>query len=402
MFSKPVRILARFLQDLHQLRVDWAWHARYAGDGFPPRLQRVLEQARLLRTSALDAQDYYRYGLYRRGLSFADKSAWLGKYRSYRYYDCINAQRYELFNQDKVLMHLLAAPLGLPMVPVLASTGAVGQPCMGEPLRDAEAARAFLLRAGSQHLFLKPVGGTLGAGALALGERLDARSWRRLPGSARIDIDAVLAQLLDGKGRLQRFLIQPRIAPHPDLARIVPDVLHTLRVATLVHEGRVEILGAGLRIGNGSAPVDDFTLPGGLSVPLDPLTGELGPCIEMVDELQRLRSDHPLTRVPIQGRVLPFWREALAAAEDGARAFSFLPLLSWDVGISAQGPVITEFNTRSRWTSVQTATGKGLLAGRLGETLQAHRGIAASGLRGRGVHARPGARVSGARLPTPR
>lgn len=61
--------------------------------------------------------------------------------------------------------------------------------------------------------------------------------------------------------------------------------------------------------------------------------------------------------------------------------FSFLPLLSWDVGISAQGPVISELNTRSRWTSVQRAIGKGLLSRTLGEAMFAHRGVAASGLR---------------------
>lgn len=382
MIRTLLRTIGRSAQDLLQLPTDWAWHGRFSGAGFPSRLQRAVEQAKLLRTSAIDAQDYYRYGLYRCDMTFREKSAYLGKYRSYRYYHRINALRYELFNHDKVLMHLLAAPLGVPMVPVLASTGRVGDPHMAEFVADAQSLRGFLQRPDAQHLFLKPVGGTLGEGALALGARLaDGRSWQRLPGAGRIDIDEVVAHTLDRHGRMGRFLIQPRVAPHPDLARIVPDVLHTLRVGTLVHEGRVHVLGAGLRLGSGSAPVDDFTIPGGLSVPVDLLTGELGAAIEMVDERPRPRTDHPVTGVPFVGMVLPFWREALAAAEDGARKFSFLPLLSWDVGISAQGPLITEFNTRSRWTSVQTAIGKGLLAGKLGEAMLPHRGVAASGLR---------------------
>jgi len=382
MLRTLLRTIGRSVQDLAQLRHDWAWHARFSGAAFPSRLQRAIEQAKLLRTSAIDAQDYYRYGLYRADMAFQEKCAFLGKYRSYRYYHCINPWQYELFNQDKVLMHLLAAPLGVPMVPVLASTGRVGDPCMAEFLPDAQSLRGFLQRPDAQHLFLKPVGGTLGEGALALGARqADGRSWQRLPGAGRIDIDEVVAHTLDRHGRMGRFLIQPRIAPHPDLARIVPDVLHTLRVGTLVHEGRVHILGAGLRMGSGSAPVDDFTIPGGLSIPVDALTGELGVGIEMVNGRPRPRTEHPITGAPFVGTVLPFWREALAAAEDGARKFSFLPLLSWDVGISAQGPLITEFNTRSRWTSVQTAIGKGLLAGTLGEAMLAHRGVAASGLR---------------------
>ena len=382
MIPTLLRAIGRSIQDLAQLRSDWAWHARFAGADFPPRLHRAIEQAKLLRTSAIDAQDYYRYGLYRRDMPFHEKSAFLGKYRSYRYYRRINPLQYELFNRDKVLMHLLAAPLGVPMVPVLASTGRTGDPYMAEFLADAHALRTFLLRPGSQHLFLKPVDGTLGEGALALGERLgDGRSWRRVPGSGSIDVDEVVAHTLDRNGQMRRFLVQPRVAPHPDLARIVPDVLHTLRVGTLVHGGRVHLIGAGLRMGSGSVPVDDFTIPGGLSIPLDPLTGALGAGIEMVGELQRMCTQHPVSRVPFAGTVLPFWREALAAGEDGARKFSFLPLLSWDVGIAAHGPIITEFNTRSRWTSVQTAIGKGLLSGQLGEAMIAHRGLAASGLR---------------------
>jgi len=376
------RRIGRTLQDAWQLGEDWRFHQSHRGPAYPPRWQRVVEQARLLRTSALDAEDYYRLGLHRPDLSFEEKSTFLGKYRSFRYYDQINPQQYEIFGHDKALMHWLALPLDVPMPRVLATIGEPGHPGLGERIGDVRALRRFLSRPEARHLFLKPVTGTLGAGALALGERVPGSlAWQRLPGTGVIGIDDVVAHTQDGTGGLRRFLIQPRIAPHRELARIVPDVLHTVRVGTYVENGRAHILGACLRMGNGLNPTDNSVIPGGISIAFDLLTGELGAGQEIVDGLPRRRPDHPVTGVRFEGSVLPYWREALEVAEDAARKFSFMPWLSWDVGISESGPVITEFNTRSRWTSVQLATGKGLLAGRLGAVMLAHRRTAASGLR---------------------
>jgi hypothetical protein len=141
-----LRCLVRSLHDAWQLREDWQWHVRQRGPAFPPRWRRVIEQARLLRTSALDAEDYYRLGLHTPDLSFAEKSTFLGKYRSFRYYDRINPEQYEIFGHDKALMHWLALPLDIPMPRVLATTGEPGHPGMGEriaarPRRDCASRR---------------------------------------------------------------------------------------------------------------------------------------------------------------------------------------------------------------------------------------------------------------------
>ncbi len=382
MFEPLLRSSIRMIQDALQVQADWANHSRYRGRAFAPRLHRAIEQARLLRTSAMDSEDYYRLGLHRTDMPFSEKRSFLGKYRSFRYYTRINPIQYEVFGHDKVLMHLLALPLGVPMAPVLATTGAPGDPVIGERLNDAEALREFLVRPSSRNLFLKPCTGTLGIGALALGERLgDGHSWQRLPGRTPICVEEVLRHFLDARGRMRRFLIQPRFAPHPGLAHIVPEVLHTVRVGTLFDSGRVHVLGAALRMGGGDVPTDSSMAPGGISIPFDLLTGELGEGHEVVDGLAHRRPDHPVTHVRFTGSALPYWREALKMAEEAARKFSFIPWLSWDVGISESGPVITEFNTRSRWTSVQAAMGKGLLAGKLAEVLSPHAGIGASGLR---------------------
>lgn len=382
MLEPLLRTIARALQDALQFREDWIRHSRHTGPDFASRARRAIEQARLLRTSAMDAEDYYRLGLHRTDMSFADKRRFIGKYRSARYYQRINPLQYEVFGHDKVLMHLLALQLGVPMAPVLASTAGPGDPVIGEHLAGLNALREFLLRPASQSLFLKPCTGTLGLDTLALGERLaDSRSWRRIPGRGSIDLEEVVAHCMDANGRMRRFLVQPRLAPHPALARIVPEVLHTVRVGTLFEGGRVHVLGAALRMGAGTRPTDNAMDPGGISIPFDLHTGVLGEGLEVADGVARRRPDHPVTHHPFAGSVLPYWREALDTAEAAARGFSFIPWLSWDVGICESGPVITEFNTRSRWTSVQAATGKGLLAGKLGEVLSAHAGIGTSGLR---------------------
>jgi len=380
-FEFALRAAGRWLSLLAQSSRDLKYHARFTGTEFSPRLQRIIEQARLLACSAIDAEDYYRLGLYRPEMRFDDKAAFIGKFANYRYYDLINPPQYDVLGLDKALMHRLAASLSIPMPEVLATTGPLDAPSYG-PLLDTPAkVRDFLAQPDSEDLFLKPVTGSLGAGALSLGQRVPGtQTWRTLPGKDSKDAEGVLAWISSTEGQLERFLIQRRVIPHPVIHDIAPDVLATIRFGTLTRKGVTSIVGWSLRLGGGQTPTDNYTEPGGITVAIDMTTGTLGDAVEIVDGRPRVRQDHPRTRKRVTGIVIPDWQDYVATALDAAGKFSFMPWLAWDVGVSAQGPVITEFNTRTRWTSTQQAMDKGLLSGEIGATLLPHRGMGRSGL----------------------
>lgn len=380
-YKNALRATVRWLNLLSQIRKDLPYHARYTGAPFPARLLRIAEQSHLLATSAITAEDYYRLGLYRREMSTDEKMAFIGKFANYRYYDFINPPQYDILGLDKVLMHRLAATLSIRMPEVLATTGPLDAPGYGRMLDTPEKAREFLALPESEDLFLKPVTGSLGADALSLGARVPGNdAWVSLPSKAVISIDDVLRWISTPSGKLGRFLIQRRVRPHPEMHAIVPNVLTTIRFGTLTRNGVPSIISCSLRFGSGNLPTDASAEPYSLSAAIDLNTGTLGKAVELVAGCPQVRQDHPITRKQVSGLVIPDWHVYMASALEAARKVAFIPWLAWDVGVTADGPVITEFNTRARWTGTQRTEDKGLLSGEIGAALLPHRGMGRCGL----------------------
>lgn len=358
---------------------DMAWHGRYAGPEFPPRLHRALEQGRLLLRSAIDGEDYYLHGLYRSVLSFEEKAAFLGHFGKTRYFDKINPPIYDIVARDKVLFDLLARGLGIPTPEVLATTSASRSPSAGLRLTSEKAVRSFLAEDGSEDLFLKPADGSLGEGALSLGPRIPGRlAWHRLPDMTVIGIDQILDLLRQGTG-LRRYLFQRRLRAHPAMANIVADVCPTVRLMTYT-AGTPLVLGAALRLGSGDGPTDNLS-GGGVVAPIDDASGVLGLAANIDSGIARRSERHPFTGKQITGLALPYWGDVRALALDSAAKLSFLPCIGWDIGITDQGPVIIEINSRPCSRPMQVAHDAGLLAGPLGRALAVHDGILGSGLR---------------------
>lgn len=336
-----------------------------------------MEQGRLLVLNAVTGEDYYNCALYRRELDWRDKRAFVGGFEKHRYFNALNLPVYDILARDKALFHHLAVSLGLRVPETLATTGPPTAPTAGRVLGTPQEIRAFL--AGESDLFLKPVDGSLGEGALSLGEALPGgQGWLQLPHGRPIGMDAVIAHLWNSNAA-RHFLVQRRLQPHPDIAAIVPGVLATIRIMTLCVAEPV-VLGAGLRLGNGRVPVDNFS-GGGVIVPLALQTGRLGMAVEIVDGTPRRVANHPVTGAAIAGRRVPHWPEVLAMVLEGARKLRFLPCLGWDVGLTTDGPVIVEVNTRPGCRAVQLAADQGLLAGPLGAALAAHSGVGNCGIR---------------------
>lgn len=369
----------RMLDYGQQIVRDFFWHTRFSHPDMPSMKARVWEQARLLYRSGIDGEDYYHHGLYRRDLPFSEKTKFLGYFRFKRYYGTINPVRFDLLARDKVIFHMLATALELPVPKLVAVTQGSEEPVFGRTLETLDDLRAFLREEASQNLFFKPADESRGRGALSLGEKVAGReAWRMLPGSSEISLEEVVAHVCRG-GKMRRFLIQDRLQSHDVLEEIVPEVCSTIRLMTYTDQRGVTVMGAALRLGNGREPTDNLS-GGGVVAEIDLESGRLQKVVSLDTELPVYLTDHPMTDVTITGKIIPDWGEVMALVREAARKLAFLPCIGWDVAVTDQGPVIVEINSRPRCRPIQVANGKGILTGAFSEALLAHDGTLGSGL----------------------
>jgi hypothetical protein len=142
------------------------------------------------------------------------------------------------------------------------------------------------------------------------------------------------------------YVLQVRLANHPDIGRIAPETLCTVRVVTYCPRpgAAPRHLASTFRMAGGPFPVDSFS-QGGLASPVDEATGTLGPAV--YKDLHQTAVDHvthPAFGTSIEGSRLPMWNEVIELALAAHRAFPDFPSVGWDIGITPDGPVLVEGN----------------------------------------------------------
>jgi len=142
----------------------------------------------------------------------------------------------------------------------------------------------------------------------------------------------------NGYDLAEEFIIQ-----HPDINRLSPSAVNTIRVYTQLNEmNEVDIIGCRLRI-SVSSPVDNMAA-GNLAAPIDMLTGVVnGPAV--YSDLQREEEIfHPVTKEKIVGFKVPFWKETIEMVTKAASLHPQNRSIGWDVVITEKGPGLIEGN----------------------------------------------------------
>ena len=151
------------------------------------------------------------------------------------------------------------------------------------------------------------------------------------------DDEAALA--LHSQLRGQGMVVEERMVQHPDMARLNPHCINSVRVSTYTDCDDVHILFATARSGAGDGPVDNFT-SGGMSAAVDWHTGVI--CADGIDQDYRRIQCHPLTGTALKGFQIPNWDKALDVVRRAARKAYTLPQcrwIGWDLAFLANGEV---------------------------------------------------------------
>lgn len=175
-------------------------------------------------------------------------------------------------------------------------------------------------------LVAKPVDGSCGKGI------------QKIVVSDYPDAYTIYAEL---KNSGQKLLLEDLIVQHPQINRIYPLSVNTLRVVTIHHQGKTKIVCAYFRIGNNSNFVDNFN-SSGMVAPVDECTGIIKD--KAIDKNKTLYEVHPFSGKAIKGFCFPYWEEAMDMVRRAACEVPQVGYVGWDVAFTAQGPCMVEGN----------------------------------------------------------
>lgn len=220
-------------------------------------------------------------------------------------------------------------------------------------------------------LFVKPSKSRGGRGA----ER-----WDRVepgvfcgPGGERLTSSELLDRLV-GRARRTPLIVQPRMNPHPAVARLTAGALPTARIVTCLNErGEPEVMISVFRMSIGANRTVDNMHAGGIAAAPDIASGRLSRASDLgTDARLGWLSAHPDTGEAIEGGVVPCWEEAKNLAIRAHHAFSDRVVVGWDIAILKDGPILVEGNGNPDMDIIQRFMPVGVRRHRFGDLVAWH------------------------------
>ena len=146
------------------------------------------------------------------------------------------------------------------------------------------------------------------------------------------------------------FIIQSKLEQHPDLARLNPTSVNTIRVLSYRKENEVIILYAVIRIGRMGKVVDNETA-GGIKADINLQTGRIkGPAFGSPTEKNMPQTD---SGAELDNYLIPSFPQVLDFVKDLHMRLPYFRLIGWDVSVDTDGnPVMIEWNKSAELSQV--------------------------------------------------
>ena len=289
-----------------------------------------------------------------------DRKAFVGMETTRRIWLQAN-YRIDLFAManNKIASAIWFAAHGLPILPTIALFHeAVGRPS-DRLLRDEGELRAFLKKDKNYPLFGKPIEGSRSVGSASIESYLASNDSLVTTAGHLISLNDFVSYVKAHAASGYQF--QARVSPHATVREMCGDRLATVRLLTIMRQGKPEILRACWKIPSGAHSADNFWRPGNLLAQLDLSNGRVTRVIRRAGTTYEEVSHHPDTGMRILGMDVPNWHEVTKLAMDGAELLGELPLVGWDIAPVDSGAVLVEPNVTPDLHLHQLADRRGVL-----------------------------------------
>lgn len=155
--------------------------------------------------------------------------------------------------------------------------------------------------------------------------------------------DYTKTSLINLMRKMKFGMIEDFIVQHSKMNLLSPSAVNTIRIYTNINDsGKYELLGCRIRISVNS-PVDNLAA-GNIAATVDENTGVvIGPGVYS-DITKPPEKVHPITKTPIIGFEIPFWKEILVMVKEASLKHPENKSIGWDVFVTEDGPGIIEGN----------------------------------------------------------
>lgn len=143
-------------------------------------------------------------------------------------------------------------------------------------------------------------------------------------------------------GYSKNYVVQYAVKQHKDLTQIAPNSINTIRLLTFLVDGEIRPLSAVLRMGIGTAKVDNLSF-GGIACGID----KNGVCTKYaIDKYGNMFDRHPDSGHIFENTKIPNYSKVLELAETLHKKLPMFGNIAWDIAIDEKGDaVLIEFNT---------------------------------------------------------
>ncbi len=142
--------------------------------------------------------------------------------------------------------------------------------------------------------------------------------------------------------KIKIILFRPESRRILKISEIYPDSVNTCRIIMENKNGKIRLVCAMLRIGQGQKEVDNIS-SGGICVNIDINSGKLGD-FALSYEGEKLE-EHPDTHFVFRNKKISQWNEIRRFIIESSGKFPFFTYLGWDIALTVEGPVAIEINS---------------------------------------------------------
>ena len=305
----------------------------------------------------LTPQEYFYYRLWDAPQEGAYKQRFVGKIVQHPMHVAAGAREWFATSADKILFQSIMDGVGL-RTPELTAITQAGRYLPDAPIITDPAALADRLRDPSIYpLFAKQVAGQYSLSVLSADGFDPGTDEVLLLDGTRRKVADVATSLTEGSG----FLVQRRLSPAPDLAARFGQRLWSARLLVLVTPNGPVIHRAVAKIATGTNPADNYWRPGNRLGAIDLAAGRITRVVHGAGADLVVDAPHPDTGAPIVGMTIPGWQHLTAMVGTASQVFAGIRTQSWDVALTADGPVFLELNYGGDLNLHQLAHGAGVL-----------------------------------------
>ena len=287
----------------------------------------------------------------------ADKRRFVGKIAQHPMHVAAGAREWFAAAADKILCQSIMDGVALPTPELIAITQA-GRFLRNAPtIADAGVLTTKLRDPSLYPLFAKQVAGKYSLSVLSADSFDPETDEVLLLDGTRQKVNDVATSLIGGGG----YLVQRRLAGAVDLTGRFGPRLWSARLLVLVTPDGPIIHRAVAKIATGTNPADNFWRPGNRLGAIDLPSGRINRVVHGTGADMAVDALHPDTGAPIVGTVIPDWEKLKDMVRTASQVFAGIRTQSWDVALSANGPVFLELNYGGDLNLHQLAHGAGVL-----------------------------------------